>query len=63
MPEIQIFDEYNLNDGDHHTETLDAFIARMVKIRDKIPAEKRDEACVDIWCFGDYAKTYADVIF
>lgn len=63
MAEKQIFDSYSLKDGDHHNETLDAFISRLEKIRAAIPEAKRSNATVDIWCCGDYATTYADVIY
>lgn len=63
MAEKQIFDQYSLSDGDHHVEPLDAFIARLERIRASIPKAKRAEARVDIWCTGDYAHTYADVVY
>jgi len=63
MPEKNILDCRSLDEGDHFNEPLDAFIDRLVKIRDGIPEQKRSKAIVDIWCCGDYAHTYADVIY
>lgn len=59
MEEIDIFK--SLSDGDTFTEALDAFIARLEAIRNKIPLDRRGAATVNIVCYGEYARAYADV--